>query len=124
MQLSFRPNYRRLEVREAPEIFAANPTRVLARLPDTLEPGRYFVLVHTRTHQGRTPEILHYVTAQGPGPARPWSLALLALTLIGALVGLWRFARPIRRHRGAVGLLLVTLVASHGMFALLLLGAW
>ena len=111
LKLPFKPTFRRMAVHELSQLISATPTRLVARLPETLPAGRYYIQVYTQTNRGEAPDQVFVLRPARAGAGRLWGGLFLALILLGAAGTTWRFARPSRGHRRAVvGLLSFLLV--------------
>jgi hypothetical protein len=120
VQLSFKPRYRRLRIIELRHPRQATPTRVVATLPASLAPGRYYVQVYTATHRGNKPEVTLQVGPRLAPGHRAWSVVAAGLCLLVALgLAVW-LGRPWQGRRLRMALLAVTLVACAAPLLLIL----
>jgi hypothetical protein len=120
VQLSFKPRYRRLRITELRHPLQASPTQVVATLPTSLAPGRYYVQVYTATHRGNKPEVTLLVGPQLAPGHRAWGAASVGLWLLAALGMLFWLGRPWQGRRRRLALLAVTLVACAAPLLLIL----
>jgi hypothetical protein len=111
VQMPFLPLYRRMRITELPRPRQATPNRIVATLPRTLAPGRYYVQVYTATHRGNKPDVTFLVGGRLGSGQRIWGTAAVGLLLLLAVCCIALLGRPLRGQRRRLGVLLGILLA-------------
>ncbi|MFH2005968.1 MAG: hypothetical protein ABI333_05205 [bacterium] len=105
--IPFEVRYRKLAITELANVTAATPTRILARLPRTLGPGRYYVQAYTATHRGNKPEVTFQVGERLGSGRVAWSVGWIVFLFLGVLGSTLLFGRPLARDRRRIAVLLL-----------------
>jgi len=118
--LPFKVHYKKLRIRELANVTAVTPTRLLARLPRTLEPGRYYLQVYTASHRGNKPDVMLQVGKPLGTGGVAWGVAWIVLLLLGALGSALLFGRPLAQERRRVAVLCLVLALCAAPLMLIL----
>lgn len=120
VHIPFKPLYRRMRITELPHPHLATPNRIVAHLPRTLAPGRYYVQVYTATNRGNKPDLTFAVTEPLGTGQRIWGAVAVGLLLLLALFCMALLGRPLGVRWRLLGVLLGVLTACAAPLLLLL----